>query len=216
MANVNRWVVIILSFLVAVSLVPFACIAKSRVVRSRTTQIHVFPDMDSQGKLKPQQSSPMFADGRADRPPVPGTVPRGGLEADDHTFRGVVDGDWASEFPMPVTETVLQRGQERYAIFCAPCHGLSGYGDGIVARRADTLAEGTWVPPSSYHTELVRTRPVGHLFNSATHGIRNMAGYGSQIPTDDRWAIVAYIRALQRSQDARIEDVPPELRPQLR
>ena len=91
-----------------------------------------------------------------------------------------------------------------------------GYGDGVVSGRAERLQEGTWIPPSSLHTELVRTRPDGHLFNTIGNGIRNMPGYASQIGTEDRWAIVAYVRALQRSQNATIDDVPPELRAQLR
>jgi mono/diheme cytochrome c family protein len=115
-----------------------------------------------------------------------------------------------------VTEKLVRRGKERFAIFCAPCHGLDGYGDGPVAKRAQALQEGTWVPPSSYHTDLVRQRPVGFIFNAITHGIRNMPAYGAQIPVADRWAIVSYVRALELSQDATVNDVPAELRDQLR
>jgi mono/diheme cytochrome c family protein len=97
---------------------------------------------------------------------------------------------------------LLQRGADRYQIYCAPCHGLAGYGDGIVALRADRLMEGTWVPPTSVHDATVLARPVGHLFNSITNGIRTMPAYGSQIPVDDRWAIVAYVRAMQRGRHA--------------
>jgi hypothetical protein len=93
---------------------------------------------------------------------------------------------------------------------------LAGYGDGMVAKRADELMEATWVPPSSFHTELVRSRPVGHLYNTITNGIRNMPAYGPQIPEHDRWAIVAYVRALQLSQNADVSDVPAELRSSLR
>jgi mono/diheme cytochrome c family protein len=96
-----------------------------------------------------------------------------------------------------VTESLVRRGQNRFDIFCAPCHGLDGYGDGPVAKRADALQEGTWVPPSSYHTDLVRQRPVGFIFNTITHGIRNMPAYGPQIPVADRWAIVSYVRELR-------------------
>ena len=109
---------------------------------------------------------------------------------------------------MPATSSLLERGQERYEIFCAPCHGLAGYGDGMVAKTADGLQEGTWTPPSSFHTDLVRERPVGHLFNTVTHGIRNMPAHGPQIPVEDRWAVVAYVKALQRSQHATVDDVP--------
>jgi len=212
---VKKWTLVVLALLMSVSLVPLALIAKARYTRSANTQWHVFYDMDQQRKFKSQQPNPLFADGRASRPPVAGTVAWGHLDDDDALYRGVAGGDWTTEFPVPVTADRLERGRARFAIYCAPCHGLAGYGDGIVAQRADRLQEGTWVPPSSFHTELVRSRPVGHLFNTATHGIRNMAGYGSQIPVEDRWAIVMYVRALQRSQNATLDDVPPSERPRL-
>jgi mono/diheme cytochrome c family protein len=215
MSNVNRWVVVVLSLAVSVSLVPLALIAKARYTRSANTQWHVFYDMDQQGKFKTQQPNPLFADGRASRPPVAGTVEWGELDADDALHRGIEGDGWVTAFPMAVTEDRLARGRERFDIFCSPCHGLSGYGDGIVAKRADRLQEGTWVPPSSFHTDLVRGRPVGHLYHTATHGIRNMAGYGAQISDEDRWAIVMYVRALQRSQAATIDDVPASERAKL-
>jgi mono/diheme cytochrome c family protein len=109
---------------------------------------------------------------------------------------------WIESFPVPVTERLLKRGQERFQIYCEPCHGLAGDGDGIVAVRADRLQEGTWVPPSSMHAASVLARPVGHIFNSITNGIRTMPAYGPLIPVDDRWAIVAYVRALQRGGHA--------------
>jgi mono/diheme cytochrome c family protein len=115
-----------------------------------------------------------------------------------------------------VTSELMRRGRERYDVFCSPCHGLAGYGDGPVSKRAESLQEGTWTPPASFHTDLVRGRPAGHLYNSIANGIRNMPAYGAQIPVDDRWAIVAYIRALQRSQYSNVEDVPAELRASLR
>lgn len=100
-------------------------------------------------------------------------------------------------------------------MFCAPCHGLSGYGNGPVAIRAEELEQGTWTPPASFHTELVRERPAGHIFNTISNGIRNMPAYGPQIPVEDRWAIVAYVRALQRSRDAKISDLPDGVRSDL-
>lgn len=215
MPNVNKWVLVVLALAVSVSLVPLALIAKARYTRSANTQWHLFYDMDQQPKFKTQQPNALFADGRASRAPVPGAVAWGRLEADDALHRGIAGDAWVTEFPMAVTEDRLARGKERYDIFCSPCHGLSGYGDGIIAKRADRLQEGTWVPPSSYHTDLVRGRPVGHLFNTATHGIRNMAGYGSQISDEDRWAIVMYVRALQRSQSATLGDVPASERAKL-
>jgi mono/diheme cytochrome c family protein len=150
------------------------------------------------------------------RPIVAGTIARGELREDDHLYRGMKGGDWETTNALPVTSTLLDRGRQRFGIYCAPCHGLAGAGDGMVARRADQLAEGTWTPPSSLHTDLVRQRPDGYLFNVVTNGVRNMPAYGSQIGIGDRWAIVAYIRALQRSQRATIEDVPPDVRPTLR
>ena len=117
-----------------------------------------------------------------------------------------------------MTEPLFRRGQRRFNIYCAPCHGLDGSGNGIVAQRARDKTEiaSGWVPPLSLHEQTVRDRPVGHLFNTITNGIRTMPPYGDQISPADRWAIIAYVRALQRSQQARLEDVPPELRSELR
>jgi mono/diheme cytochrome c family protein len=211
-----RWLVYALVLLAALSVVPFALIARSRASTSSQPHIQLILDMAKQPKLKTQTSAPLFADGRAMRPRVVGTVARGELEENGALWSGRDGSNWVTTFPVPVTPRLMQRGQERYDIFCAPCHGLAGYGDGPVSKRADALQEGTWTPPSSYHTDLVRGRPVGHLFNTITYGIRNMPEYGSQIPVEDRWAIVLYVRALQRSQDAGVGDVPPELRRQLR
>lgn len=210
-----RWVVFSLIVLASLALIPFACIARARAVRSAQPRVHLIQDMDNQSKFKSQQLNPLFADRRSMRPPVAGTVSRGELRNDDHRYRGIVDGRWATRFPDDVDEQLLARGRERYDVYCSPCHGLAGYGDGIVARRADRLQEGTWVPPSSFHTDLVRERTVGELFNSITNGVRNMPAYGSMIPVPDRWAIVAYVRALQRSQNATLEEVPAELRSSL-
>lgn len=211
-----RWLTYGLVLLAALSLVPFALIARSRASTSARPHVQLIQDMAKQPKLKTQAANPLFADGRAMRPPVPGTVAHGELEENGVYWTGRDAGGWVTAFPVQVTERLMQRGQERYDIFCAPCHGLAGFGDGPVAKRADALQEGTWTPPSSYHTDLVRGRPVGHLFNTITNGIRNMPAYASQIPVADRWAIVLYVRALQRSQDASVADVPPELRRQLR
>ena len=202
--------------LAALALIPLALIARARVTTSSEPRIQLIRDMGRQPKFKTQSADPMFADGRAMRPEVPGTVARGERHANAAFWTGR-DGDgWVTTFPVPVTDALLRRGQERYDIFCAPCHGLAGYGDGPVAKRADELQEGTWTPPSSYHTDLVRQRPLGFIFNTITNGIRNMPAYGPQIPAADRWAIIAYVRALERSQDARLDDVPPELRHELR
>ena len=124
--------------------------------------------------------------------------------------------DWVTQFPLPVTSELMERGRQRYNIYCAVCHGLAGDGDGLVARRAMELQQSTWVPPTSLHSPPVREQPVGKLFNTVTNGIRKMPGYASQITTEDRWAIVLYVRALQRSRHATVGDVPEDLVPQLR
>ncbi|HXK92081.1 MAG TPA: cytochrome c [bacterium] len=208
-------IVIGVSIVLVLALLPFLLIAKARVTRSDRPRIHLIQDMDNQPRFKAQQSNPLFADGRAMRPRVPGTVARGEMQSDTRFYQGKDGGEWVTEFPRPLTLPVMERGQKEYAIYCAPCHGLSGYGDGIVALRADRLQEGTWTAPTSLHSDTVLARPVGHIFNTITHGIRNMPAYGTQIPPEDRWAIVAYVRALQRSQRATLDDVPAEYRTQL-
>lgn len=211
-----RWAIPAFSLLVALSLVPFLLLARARATKFSKPRIHLIPDMDQQFKYKAQSENPIFADHRAMRTPVPGTVARGELKEDDRFYRGTSNGEWVTTFPIPVTSELMERGRQRFDIFCSPCHGLDGSGRGAVAQRADELHEPKWVPPADLHSELVRGRPLGELFNTITHGIRNMPPYGSQIPEKDRWAILAYVRALQRSQNATLEDVPPEFRPSLR
>ena len=212
-----RWLILAAAIVTALALVPLAYIAKARTTTSERPRVNLVPDMDDQPKLKAQKANPMFADGRAMRPPVAGAVARGELRDDTalHAGRDAA-GAWVDAIPVSVTAQLMKRSRERYDVFCAPCHGLAGYGDGIVAKRADRLQEGTWTPPSSLHTELVRSRPDGQLYNTVANGVRNMPSYGAQIPVADRWAIVAYVRALQRSQNARIADVPADVRPQVR
>ncbi|HPA81175.1 MAG TPA: cytochrome c [Thermoanaerobaculales bacterium] len=214
--KVPRWLTYLVVVLVVMSWVPLALILRARAVKSDKPRIHIVQDMDNQPKLGPQAGNRLFADRRAMRPPVTGAIARGELREDEGLYRGAVGGAWLEQIPLPVTEQLMRRGRERYDIFCSPCHGLAGHGDGMVSKRAEALQEGTWTLPASFHTELVRGRPAGHLYNSIANGIRNMPGYGAQIPVEDRWAIVAYLRALQRSQGASVEDVPPELRAQLR
>jgi hypothetical protein len=212
-----RWLIFAALIFTALAIVPFALISRARTTTSSQPRFNIVPDMDNQPKFRAQQANPMFADGRAMRLPVAGTVARGELREDGALYRGKdSDDQWVIVFPMPVTTQLMQRGHERFDIYCTPCHGYAGYGDGLVAKRADRLQEGTWTPPSSLHTELVRARPVGQLFNTITNGARTMPAYGAQIPVADRWAIVAYVRALQRSQNAGVADVPAELRSQLR
>lgn len=211
-----RWLFYLVVVIIVLSWVPLAVILRARNTMSSKPRIHIIQDMDNQQKFKTQARNRLFADRRAMRRPATGTVARGELNGDDAYYRGMVGEDWIETLPIPVTMQLMERGRERFDVFCAPCHGLAGAGDGMVAKRAEELQEGTWTPPASFHSELVRGRTDGHLFNTITNGIRNMPAYAPQIPVEDRWAIVAYIRALQRSQGAPLEDVPADLRAQLR
>jgi len=202
--------------LVVATWIPLVVFARARVSKTADPRIHLFQDMDIQPKYPPQSSNDVFADGRSMRLPIPGTVARGKLEEDDHFYRGYrKSGNQLTFFTtlppqVQLTEPLLQRGQQRYGIYCATCHGYDGYGEGPTHRRAIERQEPNWVPPANLHTALVRDREDGHLFNTITNGIRNMAGYGPQISTEDRWAIVAYMRALQLSQNAPASVVPPD------
>ncbi|MDH3814879.1 MAG: cytochrome c [Acidobacteriota bacterium] len=214
--SLPRWLLYTVAILVVLSWVPLALIMRARVTTSPLPRIHVVPDMDNQPKYKAQSRNPMFADRRAMRPPVAGAVARGATLGDSALMSGKAGEDWVEIIPVEVDRGLLERGRGRYEVYCSPCHGLAGFGDGMVAKRADELLEGTWTPPTSFHTDLLRERPAGHLFNTISNGIRNMPAYGPQIPVEDRWAIVAYVGALQRSQNATVDDVPPDIRAQLR
>ncbi|MFH1278010.1 MAG: cytochrome c [Candidatus Eisenbacteria bacterium] len=214
--NIPRWFWPTVIIMVALSWIPLAVIAKNRASKQETPRAQFIPDMDQQPKFKAQQANPLFADGRAMRPEPPGTVARGELREDDAVYRGKESGAWVQEIPVPVTDRLMKRGRERFDIFCAPCHGLDGAGSGIISARAEALQEGTWIPPVSYHSDQIREWPAGHIFNTITNGIRSMPAYGPPIPADDRWGIVAYLRALQRSRNAAIDDVPPGMRGKLR
>ncbi len=205
-----RPIIYVLLALFALSLVPMGMVYKSRHSSKTKTRFQVVYDMDDQYKSKTQTENPFFADGMAMRHHPAGTVAQGLLEADDAMYRGQVAGDtlFVEAFPVAVTRELVYRGRERYDIHCAPCHGLSGDGNGPVHIRAAALAEGTWTPPTDLRSQTVVDRPVGHLYNSINNGIRNMPAYGPQITPQDRWAIVAYVRALQLSRGASIEDVP--------
>jgi len=190
-----------------------------RGLRSTRPPIEVFPDMDRQAKYKPQAESKFFADGRADRPIPPGTVPYGRgtgvepgrefhdpayLRADDAHYAGRnPDGSFVRGFPVEVTETLIRRGQNRYLIYCYPCHGALGDGNGI------TKSYGMLVTPT-YHDDRIRQMPEGEIFNTITNGKNTMFPYADKLSPDDRWAVVAYVRALQRARNARLADVPLE------
>lgn len=165
-------------------------------------------DMHDQPKYKPLAASAFFADGKAARAPVKGTVARGHLHADEALYAGRAGGRRLAEFPLPVTRRLVERGRERYTIFCSPCHGALGDGHGMVVRRG-------FRQPPSFHEERLREAPPGHYFDVITNGFGAMASYASRVAPEDRWAIIAYVRALQLSQRARLEDVPPEKRKEL-
>ena len=210
-------------------LVGLLAVAGFRGQKSEKPPIEIFPDMDHQPKVKAQAPSEFFADGRGNRQPVPGTVPLG-YEApvskenpfpDEGKYRmvryssgtdylntGRFGDQWGTGIPMPVTAELMQRGQERYTIFCGVCHGASGGGNGVAGQYG-------LVAIASFHQDRLRDMADGEIYNTIAHGKNTMLGYGSKIPVDDRWAIVAYVRALQAAQTATLADVPPEERTKL-
>jgi mono/diheme cytochrome c family protein len=164
--------------------------------------------MSDQPKFETFEPNPFFEDNTSARDLVANTVARGQLWTDNHLYQGTVDGAPATTFPFPVTQEVLDYGQERYNIFCAPCHGYDGYGQGAIVQRG-------FSPPPSLHEERLRAAPPGHFFSVITNGFGTMYSYADRVPPADRWAITAYIQALQLSQNANIEDVPAEERQRL-
>ncbi len=208
-----RIIIYVLLVLVALSLIPLGLIYKARHTGKNATRIRVVYDMDDQSTYKSQEINSFFADGMAMRRPPAGTVARGMLRDDDGYFLGALrDTVFLERLPVTVSRELVDRGQGRFDIFCAPCHGLSGDGNGLVHLRAAELAEGTWTPPTDLTSRTVIDRPAGHIYNTITNGIRNMPAHAAQIEPGDRWAIVAYVRALQLSRNATIEDVPPSAR----
>jgi mono/diheme cytochrome c family protein len=165
-------------------------------------------DMHDAPRYEPLEASTFFANGQSSRMLVANTVARGLLREDTHLNEGKVNGQLATTFPMPVTAEVMARGQERFNVFCSPCHGPTGSGNGMVVQR------GFRAPPS-YHEDRLRNAPVGYFFDVMTNGFGAMQDYASQVPVADRWAIAAYIRALQLSQRATVDDVPANRRAEL-
>jgi mono/diheme cytochrome c family protein len=271
----------------AAALLPPLWMAAAATRPSATPRYSIFWDMDYQDKFKPQTQTTLFADGRAARPHVPGTIGRGGMRDDTRMYLGIepdeavagsrqqieallasynaqpdasaADGEeeeteesadaedsaeeesasdepvapaaaatppvdptappepnWVTLPPMPATEAMMDRGQQRFNIYCAACHGRGGFGDGLIAQRALQLQQPTWVPPTNIHTEYVTQQPIGKVFNTISNGIRKMPGYKEQISVEDRWAISLYVQALQREQTAKEADVPAETLQQLR
>jgi hypothetical protein len=158
-------------------------------------------DMQDEPKMIPQRESKFFADGRSVRPQVEGTVARGQLDADSYFYSGLVNNVEQDAMPFPVTMTVLKRGQERFDIYCTPCHSRVGNGRGMIVERG-------YKPAGDLLEPRILQEPLGHYFAVISHGYGAMPDYAAQINTQDRWAIAAYIRALQLSQNATLEDVP--------
>lgn len=240
-----RWVLIAAGTL---AVLPPLGIAVARHQKSGKPRLHPIQDMDFQPRYEPQASSAFFADRRAMRPPVPGTVAVGSLNLDEHFYLGyrlneqgseeekeqqeetgedqlgqegeVQDNrDYFTTFPPQVAERMrelMERGRGRFKIYCAPCHGLVGEGDGMISVRALERKDPEWRTPASLHKPRIRQQPVGRLFDTITNGFGKMPAYAAQIPVEDRWAIVLYERALERSQNASVADVPEEVRPKLR
>lgn len=166
-------------------------------------------DMQDQPKYRPQRPSEFFADGRSERQPVEGTVARGDMEDDTAFYEGKdAAGKDIAEFPIAVNKDVIVRGQNRYDIYCSPCHGRIGNGLGMIVRRG-------FKQPPSYHIERLRDAPVGHFYDVITNGYGAMLNYAAQVQPRDRWAIIAYIRALQYSENANVNDLPAEARAKL-
>jgi mono/diheme cytochrome c family protein len=161
--------------------------------------------MYDQPKYRPLDLSAFFDDGQSARSPVPGTVARGQLRIDDHFDTGLVDGKDAETFPIRVDRALLERGQARFNIYCAPCHSRLGDGRGMIVRRG-------FPSPPSFHIERLRAAPPGHFFVVMTKGYGAMYSYAARVEPRDRWAIAAYVKALQLSQNATIDDVPPDAR----
>ena len=204
------------------ALVPPVVIARIRATPGPGLPVHIVQDMDIQPKFKAQTVNPLFADSRSMRPEVVGAVARGETYLNTHYNDGVVDGAWATNMPdsIGLTEKFLEYGHVRFNIYCAPCHGWNGFGNGMVNQRAMDLmdnaegpADGTaWTQARNMHDPGWSEQPIGQIFNTITNGKNSMAGYAAQVPVRDRWAIAAFVKALQRSQNASMQDVPPSKR----
>jgi hypothetical protein len=165
--------------------------------------------MADQPHQRPLEPSNFFDDGMASRPVEPGTVARAGQEQNGARFDSKVDGKLVDAFPFEVTMEVLGRGQDRYEIFCSPCHDRLGTGQGMIVRRGFT-------PARSFHDPRLRDAPAGHFFEIMTQGFGQMPSYANQLSERDRWAVIAYIRALQFSRNVRLDQLPPEDRAKMK
>jgi mono/diheme cytochrome c family protein len=225
------WMVSLALISIVITWLPLAIIARARVVRSAEPRIALVQDMGIQPKYREQETAAIFADDRAMRPKIPGTVARGSLEEDDiyyHGFTRTFDAasqtwkvNFTDDLPPQLRNTqdemqkLIARGQQRFNIYCYVCHGYDGSGHGPVNEEAVQLMTNgisgmSWTPAASLQADNIRAEPNGKIFNTITNGIRSMPSYGSQIPVADRWAIVAYVRALEYSQHAPVSVVPKD------
>ncbi|MBD3169894.1 MAG: cytochrome c, partial [candidate division Zixibacteria bacterium] len=177
---------------------------------SEKPPIHLNPDMDYQPKYQPQEYSAFFENGAAMRTPPLGTIPRDWLRDDNVFYRGVNDkGRPVKNAPLEMNMLNLKRGRVEFNVYCSPCHGRTGDGKGIMLQYG-------YVPPPSFHTDRIRDLHDGEIFDVISNGIRNMPSYRNQVQVEDRWKIILYLRALERSQNASIEDVPEEMRDKIK
>lgn len=200
------------------SLIPFAAFAQARTAKMDKGRLHLMWDMDFTPGYKAQADNTLFADQRAMRKPPAGTVAQGLLRADDHLHLGRdAGGNWATTLPstMSADDATMALGKAQFGIYCAPCHGYAGEGNGMVHQRASALGQG-WVPPTNLHDERVRELPAGEIYSAITNGIRNMPSYGSQMDDEERWAVVLYVRALQKSRRVGVDQLSDEERSQLK
>ena len=165
-------------------------------------------DMHNEPRYKPLAESDFCKDHRSARPMVEGTVARGHLRIDEARYTGKINGEEIDQFPIPITKEDIERGQTRFNVYCTPCHSRIGDGNGMIVLRG-------FRQPPSYYSDRLRNEPVGHYFDVITNGFGAMASYASRVETDDRWRIIAYIRALQLSESASINDVPADQRQNL-
>jgi mono/diheme cytochrome c family protein len=258
--------------MILITLIPGSIILNMRNAKSDSPRLHVFFDMDFQPSKHTQSTTTLFADGRVQRPPVPGTVARGeigmsdpytlgydpnataALESEQNGSRLVAfqqdppataaaestssdaaaasaageeppaagaaesgapsaaEGEpnyaWVTEMPIEASDQLFELGRRKFEQNCAVCHGFGGYGDGLVSQRASNLAQGYWLQPTSLHEARIQQQPVGRIYYTITHGKGKMGGYAASLTPEERWAVVFYARALQRSQNAKASDVP--------
>ncbi len=196
------------------TIVAVAVIAGKRGQMSRKPPVYIFPDMDRQPKLRPQEPNAFFANAISSQLPVPGTIYRGEPYQDSPVNTGKTPGttNYVEVIPIPVTEQLMARGRERFNIYCTPCHGAGGDGKGITTK----FGMGVIGDLHDAKTRRVPQQSDGELFNTITFGKNLMQGYGAQIAIEDRWAIIAYVRALQRSRLATLEDVPADQREEIK